>query len=616
MRNFPEGGVDAPGNGITAQAPRLLLNPEDLYFNSKMGTDAYLHMLGLFSPDMYRKAVDRLQNTRDYSSRKIAGLFDELSDYLWTTNRALSLFGLSDGETSIEIQLKCNHRLWTHNADETLNRITSDMIVPLFREGREDTWPNLLLTSNHARAWRSKDLVELMDGAERIAADGHGRLLDTCRLTRETPPHEAYGKTITVLACHAERDIFHNGAQLIRRRLNLLEDPNRDIPALRTHENMSPAAVRLAKLMLKCMVEPPFAHHIDLDRCIELDEKGNYRESYPKKWENPYVADEAALQDARIIMRADATHIAQHIKLVAYSRGANTATDALRFFYQECAALGDRLLLRQNDGRLINAASNEGARQIAAIINNVGLLSMAPGEVPLTKAEKEQVGMRRVTLLNTHDLTAGHLINPDKAEYDPWADKLICINGTREDAGHNLVSALGNAHKAGYIMDPARAADDPNYQQAQDEVKAFYASNFGKIAITEMAFARDEGNKSNELHIQCAPGVSRSGKEQVETLLRDKLREHGFPDAVVYSDLKHRRRIHIILEENAPPIAQNPDAVARCHEALHALQNEEGARFFITRDALESLSAMETKSPRFLVSDIRREERDTKRVRA
>ena len=591
LRNTPEGGIEAPRNDVSAGAPSVMVNPEMLYYNGKTQTDTFLAALGVISPSMRRQAEDKLKNTRDYSSISIAELFESMSDQIWMANDfwggkfANRLFGLPKNATRIPIQDTFNNRLWSYNDSGTLNHITSAEIVPLFRKGNEANWPNLILTSNHARAWRSEDLSQLMQGIERLASDGWNAPLDSCRITRESASAQTAGKNLIILACHTERDIFGNGAQLIRRRIDLSSDPNKEVPAKRTLANLSPAAVRLAKLMMKSMLEPSSAPYVDLDRAGS--------EADPIDWNAPFIANDPLATAHRFTLRTDAARIAQHIKLVGYSRGANTVTDALRFFYQECAALGERLVMTQPDGSVKTVTDVD----IKTIISNMGILSLAPGEVPLSHAEKHVLGMRRTTIYNEHDLTAGHLINPDASEYNIWSDRLIRINGTRDDAGHNIVEALGDATRPGYIMDKQRAISDPQYQTAQDEIRAFFASNFHKRAITELCFSHEPTTRSNELYVQFAPGVGSADQRTLESELLGALHNQGFPHARAFSDLSHRRRVQIILDDNATPIEHNAAAIDQCKHALMELQAREGGTLFITQHALQYLDETARKAP-------------------
>lgn len=570
MRNIQEGGYPSQPTDANADAPRLWLDPEMLYYSGKISTDHYLGYLAFF-PALRAEAVRLLQDTRNASTEAVADWFDKLSDFVWRTEAAMSLFSLKDDDKRIDIQRDFNNRMLTYNDNGNLNHIRSDHLLPLFGPGHEADWPNLILTSNHARAWRGSDLSQLMQGIECMVGDAWGVPLDSFRLTQDSRPKDAAARNIIVLASHTERDIFKNGSSLIRRRLALENDPNAEDPANRTLDHISPAAMRLGKLMLKLMADPSSARYVDLDRANTED--------YPENQGKPFIADDPHVAERPIVLRADAARIAQHLKLVGYSKSANTVADALRFFYQECARLGPRLEI---DGKPASAAD------IRTIISNMPILSINPGEVPLTKAEKEILGMHRTTILNDNDLTAGHLVKPDRSRYDPWQDKLIVIKGSHHDAGHNLVSALGKPGLPGYIMDQANAAD-PDYQRAQDEVKAYFASNLGKHALNTICFSHDSKTRDNELYLQFNPGISRVDSSKLEAELLEALHAYGFPKARAFSDLTHRRRMQIILDENTDPIERRPQAIESCKRAFAALEAREGGSLFITHDVARYL---------------------------
>ncbi|MES2983648.1 MAG: hypothetical protein V4735_00480 [Pseudomonadota bacterium] len=482
----------------------------------------------------------------------------------------------------------------THNTDGSLNSLTSDDLAPLFVAGKPEEWPNLVLTSNHARAGKSSDLSELMQGIEQMAHDAWGKPLDLHRFTKEdraAGKPNVKNKTIIALACHTERDIFLNGAELLDRRLDLEEDKlgNAD-PSKRTLTHISPASMRLAKLIMKLMVEPDPA----MPTLVDLDRATDY-----KHIDDPFIAND---HDRGLVLRADAPSIAQHIKLVGYSRGANTVTDALRFLHLEYAKLGPRLQQRSKDGST-HAVTQQEMKQL---VGNIGLLSLAPGEVPLTKAERDIVGIHRVTILNTHDLTAGHLVNPDAADYDRWADRLVRIDGTRADSGHSIGEAMGKKGKTGYIMDPAHA-NDAHYRTAQDEVRAFFASNHQKQAIATACFSQEGGE--NVLYAQFAPGISRANEKAVEAHLLACLNDQGFAHATVTSDFADRRRMRIVLDQDGAtqPIVQytkdgrlvecSKEKIDRCQNAFAALSQPENGQPFVTQEVLGYMEHVKSQFP-------------------
>lgn len=483
--NVPEGGFPHVEVGASADAPFLLLDPEQLYYHGKAYQDVWLMALELLDSGLHGQVKHRLQETTDLSTRDIADIFTRISNAIWAHNDTLGLWhrlwGLGASYEQIPIQKEFNNRLCVPNADgKTLDYVKSDDIVPLFASKNPADWPRILYTSNHARAWRSTDLTELTSGIERLGQDATGKPLDIYRFTHKPPlPNAAAGKTIMLLACSTERDMYRNGARLIHRRLDLLEDPNAENPAKRTRENISPAALRLAKLLMKTMAEPRSQRLINLD-CANIDMDAALKE-------HPFIADHLVRmsgEDIRfeehnpIVLRADAAAIADRFRGIGFSLGCNTVTDTVRFFKQECEALGQHLKISCPDGSCRTATEAD----IRAIISHLELLNLAPGEVPLTKAEREQLGMQRTSLLNTHDMTAGHLVNPNAAQYDRRQDRLIKIEGKAEHSGHSIVHMLGKAGPDGhwgFLMDPANAGR-PHYEDAQAAVKRFFSEKYKK----------------------------------------------------------------------------------------------------------------------------------------
>lgn len=602
-----EGNGHPAPNSTEALAPDVVIDPESLFYLSKKEMDGSLAILKLYSPNICEQVTSYLQHTRDLSTRPIAALFRDLSNLIWTQNSSLAFFkrlwgipaeSYADG---IPIQKECNNYLWARNEDGGLNHVTSDDFTALFKEGDQANWPNLVLTSNHARASKSDDLTELTSGFTRIAGDAWKKTLAVVGLSGGNPPKNVKGKTIVAMAVHTEKDIFLNGARLIDRRLDLLDDQKgiRD-PSQRTLKHLSPAAMRLAKLMMKLLIEPA----ADGTKLVDLDRaKDEYLEAG-----NPFVAD---AHDKNLVLRKDAGSIAQHIKLVGYSRGANTVTDALRFFYQECAKLGDRLEVYDKQGDKVLSTSDAGKEAIRHIISNVGLMTIAPGEVPLTDAEKRIVGIQRSTILNTLDFTAGHLVNPNIDLFDPWCDRLVKIEGAPDQSGHSITKGLGTKDAGGYIMDPTNAGKE-NYIKAQDEVRAFFASNHGIHAATTLCLSPDKneqsGNTENTLLIQFAPGVTRAegdGVAQIKQKLVAALQAQGFTNPTVKDDFTHRRRLQVVLDTKGAdqPIILNDSGtgavngadvikVGKCLRALQSINDPAKNKLFFTSSSLGYLQEL------------------------
>lgn len=576
-------------SGKRASAPRVMVSPNDMINRGRLSLESWLRVLPSKLAEEERK---KLAHRDDLSTRGIARYFRNLSATCWTQNAWYSLWNLSDNETQIPIQKMFNNQLMTYDGKGALNLIKSDAIIPLFPPGEPEKWPNLVLTSNHARAWQGSDLVEILEGQERMARDAFGKPLPMYRLTHAEQQPDVGGKTIMVLACHTQRDLLLNGADLIERRCELEEDPNRHSPEKRSIANMSPAAMRLAKLALKTMAEPESQPLIDLGRA---------HENFIKE---PYIANELMRRGHEdvnypdnhpIIIRSDAASIAQHIKGQGFSKGCNTMTDMMRFMWLEYKQLGPHMQIRDSDGQLRAMTDKD----MQTIIGNMALLAVCPGEVPLTNEEKYTLGITRTSIHNKHDLTAGHLVNPDASEYDPWADKLIEIEGSREAMGHSVKCALGAMDRAGFIMDPIKGRTDPAYREAQDAVRAFYASCYQQHAMTTLCLSYNAAEQRNELYLQFAPGINRADEAKLE---RDVLREFhhaGFAKATISSDFSNHRRSRIILNgATTVDIGTDAEAIRRCQTALREFETAHSGELVIAREVDTSLTRMAKQASR------------------
>ena len=591
-----ESGGIGPIDGDTAKPPLMPFDPQNLYDLGKNYFDAFLNSL----PHEDRKSIkDKVSNTEMASTHEVASIFRRFSDWLWQYNDWLNLvanFGRGASRSQIPIQEHFNNKLVTLDDNGALHKVKSDDFVTLFKKNDEANWPNLVLTANHARAWQSDDLVELLDGVQTLASDA-AKSLGAQTFPKHTLIHnrlaDGAGKTIFSLACYTEKDVYLNGAELIDRRIELENDMagNAD-PAKRSIKHISPASLRLAKLILKLVAEPDLKNPdlVNLDRA----EPDSTKEKTAHFTKDPRVVADHNLP---LTLRADAAKIAQHIKLIGYSKGANTVSDALRFLYLEFAGLKEkeRLKVRGSNGKERLAAPED----IKTIISNIGLLSLAPGEVPLTKAEKEVAGIKRTTILNTNDLTAGHLVNPDEKDYNRWYDRLIKIEGTEVGSGHSITEALGSKrhNKVGFIM---KASNDPHFIAAQDEVRAFVASNIGVNAATSVCLSPEpnaSGGKDNVLLVQFAPGVTRARKADLEQEFITTLHRKGFEGATVESDLEGRRRLRIVLDHKAanhPIISNEGDhgpvngcnhaKVMSVRDALEVVNKNEGNNLYLIQD--------------------------------
>lgn len=564
-----------------------MFSPNAMMYQARMGLESWLRLL---PRDIADEEREKMTHREDLSTREMASYFRQLSATCWAQNAWHSLWNLRDHETQIPIQKEFNNQLMTYDGKDGLNRIKSDDIIALFPPGKQSKWPNLVLTSNHARAWQGSDLVEILEGQERMAQDAFGKPLPMYRLTHAEQRPNVAGKTIMVLACHTQRDLLLNGADLIERRCDLEEDPNRHSPEKRSIAHMSPAAMRLAKLALKTMAEPESQPLIDLARAHE------------KFVNEPYIANDLMRRGHEdvnypdthpIIIRSDAASIAQHLKAQGFSKGCNTMTDMLRFMWLEYKQLGEHMKIRDPDGHLRAMTDKD----MQSIIGNMALLTVCPGEVPLTKEEKYTLGITRTTIHNKHDLTAGHLVNPDASEYDPWADKLIEIDGTHDEMGHSVKGALGTKNKPGFIMDPAKGRTDPAYREAQDAVRALYASCYKQQAMTTVCLSHNAAEQRNELFLQFAPGISRADEAKLEQDVLKVFRKEGFAEATIASDFSNHRRARLILNaDTTTDIGTDAEAIRTCRAALRAFEAAHKSELVIAQEVDASFERMAEKA--------------------
>lgn len=330
-----------------------------------------------------------------------------------------------------------NNHLYTHNRDGSLNRIRSTDILPNFEKGKN--WPQLILTANHAMSAESNDLSGIMKSITALV----GHAIEP-RLELQAHPNKfsAEGKTIMPAALHTEDNAMKNGAALLYR-YNYLRENQSLAARIRIPpypagceisakewalQAPSPAAFRLAKLMLKLMVENPDA--IDVDQGCTVEE----------------LVEKGKRPAAPLVLRDDAADIAAHISLIGYSKAANTVNDAVRILAYE-------LTSRAPDNTpLFSQRVEEGLKPIATphdarfIISQLATIGIGGGEVPLTP-EENAFGManHRLRVNSKHDWKSLHFLyaEKNKTDYVSHNDRPYIVNGSSHHMGHDPVDALG-----------------------------------------------------------------------------------------------------------------------------------------------------------------------------
>lgn len=369
--------------------------------------------------------------------------------------------------------IEYSNHLYTHTGD-TLHHITSEDIAPYFK-GDADEWPILSLTTNHAMTDGTDDVTEIMHCFEtfhrNLLAKHSGRL----ELIRHMDKNGkgGKGKMLLASAIHTYPSFEENAASVMYRHRYLCEcnqrsdislkerlfpSKNNPIPCQYAEEEemrrISPASVRLGKLMLKLMLENPAKLEVDALNCGER---------------HPFVDEVQPLIDLdpaeTPVLRADAARIADHFLLNGYSMGARNVQEAVDYLILELTSKhGDGTSLfhqRRGDGSITPVSDVD----IRNIIRKILIFGVNGPALPLTPEER-QYEMQRVLVNNKNDLVSYHfLISSDMWRNVPTRlkhpdqnrDRVHVIDGGDDLFGHSPIEALCAAPRMhlqrGYILD-------------------------------------------------------------------------------------------------------------------------------------------------------------------
>ncbi len=459
-----------------------------------------------------------LNNPADWMKHSTSLRSKSVSDWMRSMGKA------SAGND--ELCEKFNDKLWTHNADGSLNRAVSTDIRRQFEPGNE--WPQLFLTSNHALASNHEDLSGIMRGFRKLAQDTFGLPVKLKRTIDQNTVTDA-SDTLIVSAVHAERNPWFNGAELIDR-LNVLRDAVSKTGRAPTDlAHISPAAKRLGKVMLKLLVMQPEQIDVDSSRYAALD----MQVTLP------------------LTFRPDAELVAQHIHLMGYSKGGNTVTDAMRYLVQE---------LKHGNPDLT-------PKDISNVLKHIGLLCVAAGEIPLTEEEKEY-GIRRMSVINRHDVIANHFRAGDDDKYT-LDDDFYVIDGVGKDFGHNPRDAMGYYEEG----QESRTGFLHANSLVHDRLRCYFASCFGKSAITDIIFTPSFDGQGYGIEFEFAPGVSMpSIGDPAFNTLNKAFAGVGLEGFSVICDAKTRRGYATIGDNS---VIRDPQQIAEdIIKALHHAQSD------------------------------------------
>ncbi len=403
----------------------------------------------------------------------------------------------------------------------------------------ESRWPRLVLTSHHARSGGPKDVTAITHGIEAMMRQcfpkqegrKHPPLYDFNTKSffdqlkeAQQHTHEHHRKQHLVMgyACDVEANPFLNAAALLRR-IGVLSSSKSDA----NYDETSQSAYRLAKTILQCLVTEP--------ERIDPDFKG-------------WIKDQKNFGSEPLKLRPDAERVAQHIALIGYSKGGNVVSDAMRL-------LVDELGKKRSDGRSLFymvdklryesispqdahyvPVSAETAKQtnrnIASIVKNIPLLSLAALEVPMAQRYKD-AGVHRLSINNENDLISGHTSLMDSAAQD----EVLWVKGTRDLLGHEPKHALGTKEEPGYIL---------KNPQARRRVEEVFSALYGAAAIGALSFKYDAAHmQKNRLVIEPAAGTPDALIIDHCKAIKAALEKHRFTDVVVpVENNLHEIQIH------------------------------------------------------------------------
>lgn len=347
-----------------------------------------------------------------------------------------------------------NDKLYTHNSDGSLNRMTSDNILPLFAKGKK--WPNIVLTANHALTRDSDDMSGIMRNISAMVRHTYHRHHLPYVLERHPDKvTEAGGKTIIIGAVHSSGNWHLNAASLLHR-YNFLEKHSgmdtrmryQGLPALDGRRNRqldknkilpagycgaSPSSIRLAKLIMRVMAEDP--SRVNLDEVHSIGE----------------LAQQSGKAEP-IILRDDAREIIRHFTGDGYSKAGMTVSEIGTYLAYELSATGP-------DKKPLFAIRNEHGKAVPMnkkilkeILSGFPAIS-AGGAIAHRTEEEKALGISRYRINSHADLVTGHFITRERSRYrdfDP-DDAPHMVHGTEEGGGHSPRHALGFELEEGYL---------------------------------------------------------------------------------------------------------------------------------------------------------------------
>lgn len=395
-----------------------------------------------------------------------------------------------------------------HEAYKGVLEEADDALYKHFSGRESSKYPHLILTASHARGESEKDITDITHGIEALARDSfNGETLRQAEARTGKANH-------IVMAISTEPNPFLNGAQLLKRVSELRKVKNLDDDKFK---HISPAAVKLAKAILQCVVTEPQLIDVNSPERLKVD----------------------LAPDAQLTLRSDAEEVAQHISLIGYSKGGNVVSDAMRFLVAELKSErhGKAVFLAEKEPEHFVPMTQNWPMYARGIVRNISLMSLAAIEHPFTD-DMQDAGMRRLSVNSTEDLVSGH----GRLKGTKGADVATVVKGTADSLGHSPTEAMGtrDSSQKGYLIEDSER--NPNIFARR--FKEFFAPKYGKAAIARLIFEGDE------IAIQPSAGTTDELFEKFQHHIIAALEHHGFTNVHIDTRGDNWREYALTMHED------------------------------------------------------------------
>lgn len=527
-----------------------------------------------------------------------------------------------------ELYRNYNHALLREDAEGKLQKTDAmalRKLLPSSEDGYgQQEWPQIVLTANHAYADKVEDITQITHGVEALVHHAFGdKAPRPLARMKDIGDSKRTGKLLVVAACDTKRNAFLNGADLIERLLTRREELDSG-NSVATVRNASDAAHRLAKTIMVMLVQNPEELHPEDPYTLPSDlQDPEYKKAFADRVRNTRISAGSSLR-----LRDDAEEVARHITLFGYSLSGNTVSDAMRLVARELssqiAAGHDRYQVMQ-DGSGMDICHGRGVQSpwnVANILQRIRLISVAPGELPLSEDHKK-LGIRRVNIINRNDLIASHFWH-DSQQWEGESvgamaqgkqkpgddyvmhDNLYRFEGEKTYMGHAPKSALGFRRADGTYEkgDLYKTGGGKREAPIIDRLKTMFAPMVHKAAIADIRFLDGADISTPRVVLEPSPGTSRNVfNDEVIGQINKAFRKAGLHNVTLRYDVVNQLdptyREYQLFCEASPhaeaastnPLLNDPNTISKVKKAFESLRNESNNGIFVSNAVLDSLTA-------------------------